>query len=335
MSIKRNYCYLLQLFEESAGEENVTDMKNRLYGLCYQMKMFEHFFGLCLAIETLAITDQLATQLQSVKLCAYDGKELAKNAIATLKVLKLEFEKFWANVTASADELGVGKPKLKRKAQPPLRFQNENLIVAPGPSTAKDYYEEIYLDAFEYIIKCLEERFDQKGLQMYENLQQVLILAAKKEDYEEKLKEVLQFYNNEKSYDFNEDSLRTQLKMFSANYPQKDDTNMEDIIEHLMSMPSSSRKMISEVVKILELILVLPATNATSERTFSKLRLIKTYLRSTMTQGRLNHLMICAIYHEDLDNLDLEEMAFKFVERYPSRQHIFQVPAQVQEKFKK
>ena len=106
--------------------------------------------------------------------------------------------------------------------------------MAPGPSTAKDYYEEIYLDAFENIIQCLEERFDQKGLQMYDNLQQVLILAAKKEDYEEKLKEVLQFYNNEKSHDFNEDNLRTQLKMFSANFPPKDDTNMDDIIEHLM-----------------------------------------------------------------------------------------------------
>ena len=82
-----------------------------------------------------------------------------------------------------------------------------------------------------------------------------------------------------------------------------------------MSMPSSSRKRISEVLKILELILVLPATNATSERTFSKLRLIKTYLRSTMTQGRLNHLMICAVYHE---YLDLEKLAFKFVERYPT-----------------
>ena len=78
------------------------------------MKMFEHFFGLCLAIETLSITDQLATQLQSVKLCAYEGKELAKSAIATLKVLKLEFENFWANVTASADELGVGKPLINR-----------------------------------------------------------------------------------------------------------------------------------------------------------------------------------------------------------------------------
>ena len=89
---------------------------------------------------------------------------------------------------------------------------------------------------------------------------------------------------------------------------------MDDIIEHFMSMPSSSRKRISEVLKILELILVLPATNATSERTFSKLRLIKTYLRSTMTQGRLNHLMICAIYHEYLDNLDLEELAFKYTQ---------------------
>ena len=32
------------------------------------------FFGLCLAIETLTITDQLAT----VKLCAYEGKEFSQ-----------------------------------------------------------------------------------------------------------------------------------------------------------------------------------------------------------------------------------------------------------------
>ena len=126
--------FLLQLFEESG--ENVTDMKNHLYGLCYQMKMFE-FFGLCLAIETLAVTDQLASQ--SVKICAHEGKELAKNAIVTLKALKLEFEKFWTNVTV-LKKLCVGKSKLKRQAQPKLRFQNENFIVAPSPSSAKDDY---------------------------------------------------------------------------------------------------------------------------------------------------------------------------------------------------
>ena len=88
-------------------------------------------------------------------------KNLAKDAIVTLKALKLEFEKFWTNVTV-LKKLCNGKPKLKREAQPKLRFQNENFIVAPSPSTAKDYYiQKKYKDAFDSIIQCLEERFDQ------------------------------------------------------------------------------------------------------------------------------------------------------------------------------
>ena len=48
--------------------------------------------------------------------------------------------------------------------------------------------------------------------------------------------------------------------MFSVNFSKQKDTNIDDdVIEHFMSMPSSLRKMISEVVKILELIFVLPA----------------------------------------------------------------------------
>ena len=47
-----------------------------------------------------------------------------------------------------------------------------------------------------------------------------------------------------------------------------------------------------EVYKLLRLTLVLPATNAVNEHSFSALRRVKTYLRSTMNQSRLNHLMI-------------------------------------------
>ena len=44
----------------------------------------------------------------------------------------------------------------------------------------------------------------------------------------------------------------------------------------------------SEIVALVTILLVIPATNATSERTFSALRRVKTYLRSTMTQTRMN-----------------------------------------------
>ena len=44
--------------------------------------------------------------------------------------------------------------------------------------------------------------------------------------------------------------------------------------------------------------LLMLATSATSERSFSSLRHIKTYLRTTMRHDRLNHLMMLYI-HKD------------------------------------
>ena len=57
-------------------------------------------------------------------------------------------------------------------------------------------------------------------------------------------------------------------------------------------MSTASRCMFSEVETVVNLLLAMPATNATSERSFSALRCIKIYLRTTMVQKRLNHLMV-------------------------------------------
>ena len=62
------------------------------------------------------------------------------------------------------------------------------------------------------IIECLDDRFEQEGQQMYSNLQDLLMLAARNEDYDDKLKAILDFYKE----DFNEDSLKSQLKTFST-----------------------------------------------------------------------------------------------------------------------
>ena len=68
-----------------------------------------------------------------------------------------------------------------------------------------------------------------------------------------------------------------------------------------------------EVYKLLRLALVLPATNAVSENSFSALRRVNTYLRSTMNQSRLNHLMILHVQKHLTDTLDLVKVANEFV----------------------
>ena len=49
--------------------------------------------------------------------------------------------------------------------------------------------------------------------------------------------------------------------------------------------------LVTEVMKLVKLILVMPATKAVSERLFSSLKRIKTYLSSTTTNNRLIHLL--------------------------------------------
>ena len=59
--------------------------------------------------------------------------------------------------------------------------------------------------------------------------------------------------------------------------------------------------------------MILPATTSLPERSFSKMKLTKTYLRSTMTQPRLNHFMILSIYPEKVDQLDFKSILEEFI----------------------
>ena len=72
-----------------------------------------------------------------------------------------------------------------------------------------------------------------------------------------------------------------------------------------------------------KLILVMSATNAVSERSFSALRCTKTWLRNSMHQTRLNWCMILHIHNDETDKLDLIAVANDFVSRNPSRRSIF------------
>ena len=73
----------------------------------------------------------------------------------------------------------------------------------------------------------------------------------------------------------------------------------------------------------MKLILVMPATNAARERSFSALRRIKTYLRSTMKQECLNSLMVLHVHKDLIDALDLSQEANEFVEGNDTRKQRF------------
>ncbi len=54
--------------------------------------------------------------------------------------------------------------------------------------------------------------------------------------------------------------------------------------------------------------LTLPITVASNERSFSKLKLIKNYLRSTMSNDRLFYLIISSVECDLLDAIDIQKL---------------------------
>ena len=67
------------------------------------------------------------------------------------------------------------------------------------------------------------------------------------------------------------------------------------------------------------ILLTVPVTVASAERSFSKLKLLKNYLRSTMSQERLNGLAMCTIERDILDTIDLNTVLDDFALRNARR----------------
>jgi len=71
------------------------------------------------------------------------------------------------------------------------------------------------------------------------------------------------------------------------------------------------------IKRLLMLFATIPVTTCTSEKSFSSLKRIKTYLRSTMGENRLNGLALLNIHPEII--IEPEEVVDVYVNKHPRR----------------
>ena len=104
-------------------------------------------------------------------------------------------------------------------------------------------------------------------------VQELILKAAKQQDYQTEFDFIIDYYGD----DFDAALLKTHLEIFSANMQSEGrDATLSDVIEFFKAKNTIQQDFISQVCKLLRLLLVMPVTNATSERSFSALRRIKT-----------------------------------------------------------
>ncbi|GJY53512.1 zinc finger MYM-type protein 1-like protein [Tanacetum coccineum] len=122
---------------------------------------------------------------------------------------------------------------------------------------------------------------------------------------------------NSKRSDVDANDLYMELRLLSNYLPNKN-LGPVDILNFLKERDVFPNAMIAYRV-----LLTIPVTVASTERSFLKLKLLKSYLRSTMSQERLNGLALIVIENEQLDNIDYEDLMNSFASKNARRSTLF------------
>ena len=285
---------LNDIIEEYRGNSEATSQAR---GIMVTMEKFSFLFGVVVGEQLFSITDTLSKALQKKTMCALEAKRLAAATISSLKEKRSDddFDTIWDDLLKKADELECEEPILPRRRRAPKRIDEANSTVHYD-STPEDMYRRYYFEILDRLIGEIERRFESPSFTFYSKVEGLLENAAVGDNIPpEDVREVVHHFKE----DLIETELLTELKMVKNVYSEKSfeyKLFKEKIALYKSIFPQTSR--------LLQLLLVMPATSATAERSFSSLRHVKSYLRTTMTQERLNHLMMMYIHQDRKINMD-------------------------------
>ncbi|PNT68848.1 hypothetical protein BRADI_3g46138v3, partial [Brachypodium distachyon] len=113
-------------------------------------------------------------------------------------------------------------------------------------------------------------------------------------------------FNSEKLKSLEDDDLRRLLQVVLPSTIMSAD----EIFEFVRAAHCDPNVSIAS-----RILLTVPVTMASAERSFSKLKLLKNYLRSPMLQERLNGLAMCCIEKNVLDDINLDTVIDDFASR--------------------
>ena len=268
-------------------------------GLLTRMESFETYFSLKLAFLVFSAAEQFSTNLQAKDVTVTEGSRGAVLLIAHYTSLRTEaaFSTFYEGILKSASGL-TDEPVLPRYRKMPRRFDEG--AQPHRYSSPRDRYRRSYFEVLDHASGEVRRRFEHSDLAIVSEVETLLLDSAngKKMDT---IPEVIAEYFHGK-IDF--ERLTTQLLMLpdairttfaGTAVKVKKVTNVRTIGDSL-NQNTMVKSMLGEVDKLLRAYLTFPATSATAERSFSALRKIKTFLRSSMTQERLNNLFLMYVY---------------------------------------
>jgi len=290
MTFKELYVFILNALEELQHDSNTeTSSKALLY--LNSITKSEFLVAIDVAALCLAYTLQLSVALQSKQQDlsrALSDVMVIKGALQSLREdADNQFNIVFKNVIELGEKINIEirMPRICNRQINRINIDSEN---------AEIYFKRsIFFPFLDYLIQSMDTRFDNR-------LSSIIplegLIPSHFDEYDDRtILEAAKIYSNDLSNNMNS-TLKAELSLWRQQWKTN---NIPKPVSAIESM-SHCTNLVPNIKLLLQLFATLPVTSATPERTFSTLSRMKTYLRSTMMEKRLNGLAMANINKKEL-----------------------------------
>jgi hypothetical protein len=173
--------------------------------------------------------------------------------------------------------------------------------------TPEDYYRvNLFIPILDHFIVSLTNRFSAHQWMAYSV--SVLIPSMVEQKSFDDLKDSITFYE---AYLPSSSTIKEEFQLYKRKWlNEAPDDRPSNAIDAYIRCNGT---FFPNIKVLLQIYATLPVTTATGERSFSTLKLMKSYLRSTMGENRLNGLAM--MYMHSMINIDIEQIIDNFSKR--------------------
>ncbi|CAH1103847.1 unnamed protein product [Psylliodes chrysocephalus] len=298
----------------SFGNSNTRQLSNQLL---YSLKNSNFIVSLYVIAKYSVILEPLTNILQGVDINRQDVRRHVAKILDLFmhhrSMAKEQFSSIFSSALTTANELDV-EIKIPRLASRQTHRANYN--ITEGDDSIEEYFRvSIFIPYLDSLISSLKSRFDTnlKSDVTLEKLHPNHIKKCDRTDLRDITENLNEFYLIDASH---------EIELWQSYFANKDCGNLT-FMEVLLD--SYNISFFPAITTLINIFLTLPSTTCTVERSFSTLRKVKTWLRATTCEDRLNGLCMLSI-HKDLTDQEhfVQEIINKFGENPRKIQFLFE-----------
>ena len=301
----KTYPALIKALEKIQTIDRRREVLAEASGLCNAMTTFEFILNLLLWQQILQELNVLSKYLQSSDMDIHSASELVNATVKNLTKLRQD-DHFKNKIEAArkmAEDANADTEFAVRRKRTKKRMPGEEASDEAISDAESRFRVDVYYKCLDTLIMQLQVRFE-KFHSLLGKFSCLHPSRYKTDGSHDMFKSLTEAYKDDCVAEDALHEYKLLTEMYATWESEKDVATPKTISNMLkFLLQKNLLHVFPNIATLMKIYLTIPASSASAERSFSRMKLIQTYLRSSMTTERMSGLALISIERKNAQEL--------------------------------